>query len=63
MRSIHSIKLELLLDPRIRIRQVNSIELKFDPTITLIVLPCVTFYVFYNLFKSCFINCIFVLNY
>ncbi len=35
MRLIYSIRLELLLDPRIKIEQVNSIELKLDPTITL----------------------------
>ena len=36
MRSIYSIELELLLDSRIRIEQINSIELKLNPTITLI---------------------------
>ena len=36
MRSIHSIKLELLLDFRIKIEQLNSIKLKLDLTITLI---------------------------
>jgi hypothetical protein len=36
MRSIHSIKLELLPSPRIRVERVNSFELKFNSSITLI---------------------------
>jgi hypothetical protein len=36
MRSIYSIKLELLLDLRIRIKQVNLFELKLNLSITLI---------------------------
>jgi len=36
MRSIYLIKLELLLDPRIRVGQVNSFELKFNSSITLV---------------------------
>jgi len=35
-RSSHSIKLGNLLDSRIKIGQINSIELKFDSTITLV---------------------------
>ncbi len=38
LRSSYLVKLGNLLDPRIRIERVNSIELKFDPTITLILI-------------------------
>jgi len=36
MRSIYSIKLELLLDPRIKIEQINLFELKLNLSITLV---------------------------
>jgi len=36
MRSIYSIKLELLLGSRIRVEQVNLFELKFNLSITLL---------------------------
>ncbi len=36
MRSIYLIKLELLLGSRIRVEQVNSFELKFNLSITLL---------------------------
>jgi len=36
MRSIHLIKLKLLLDLRIRIERINSFELKLNLSITLI---------------------------
>jgi hypothetical protein len=35
LRSLYSVELENLLDLRIKIERVNSIELKFDPMITL----------------------------
>jgi len=35
LRSSYFVKLGNLLNFKIRIKQVNSIELKFDPTITL----------------------------
>ncbi len=36
LRSFHPIKLGNLHDSRVRVGRVNSIELKLDPTITLI---------------------------
>jgi len=38
LRSSYFVKLENLLNSRIRIEQVNLIELKFDSTITLVLL-------------------------
>jgi len=38
MRSIYPIKLELLLGPRIKIKQVNSFKLKLNSLITLVIL-------------------------
>ncbi len=45
MRLIYLIRLELLLNPRIKIEQVDSIKLKLDLIIILIIL----FKVLYNL--------------
>jgi len=42
MRSIYLIKLELLLDFKIRIERVNLFELKFNLSITLILIKSIS---------------------
>ena len=40
LRSLYLVELENLSNLRIKIRQINSIELKLDPTITLVLQIC-----------------------
>ncbi len=61
LRSFHSIKLGNLLDSRIKIERVNSIKLKLDSTITLIIyiksnilLNKKSIYCFVTIFRACF---------
>ncbi len=50
IRSTHSIELEFLLDLKIKVKRVNSIELKLNPTITLVL---ILFLVLNNLTYLC----------
>jgi len=52
MRSTYSIKLELLLDLRIRVEQVNLFELKFNLSITLVLLNAIKIAIIISLLKS-----------
>jgi hypothetical protein len=52
MRSTYSIKLELLLDLRIRVEQVNLFELKFNLSITLVLLNVIKIAIIISLLKS-----------